>query len=89
MNAIEIEIEFKDVDVRFAQESPLPRLNMACDDGAQIGFAHAAFLGHLRNLEVGAGGRNVRIKPGAGSGHQIHGHGRRGILGLQALVRRR
>ena len=62
MNAVEIEVQFENVDVCLAKKSPLPFLDMARNHAAQVRLAHAAFLGHLRDLEVGGGRRDIWIE---------------------------
>ncbi len=77
---VESEIEFEDVDARFAEQAQLARGDVLLDELANALFAQVAGLGDAGSLEVGGVGGDVGIESGGGGGDQIDGHRLAGIL---------
>src|SRR5688572_4964402 len=70
---IERQVQREDVDPRLAEDAELPALGVPCHERANRLLGHAACLGDARHLEVGAGGRDMRIESAAGRGDEVGG----------------
>lgn len=60
--AVKIQVEFKYIDARLAEEPELAPLRMRSNQCKHLGLTHSAFTGDAWYLESRAFGRNVRIE---------------------------
>ena len=63
---VEIDVEFEDVDVGFADEAEDAAFGVAVDESADGGLVGAAGLGDAGDLEAGGGGADGRASAGFG-----------------------
>src|SRR5215475_14393267 len=69
--AIESQVEFEHVDAGLAEETDQAVARVFSDKPADAILRQVASLGNPRDLKQGGFGRDMRIKPAAGRGHEI------------------
>ena len=77
---VEGEVEFEDVDARFAEKAEIAALDVMSDEIVQAIGSDAASGGDARDLEVSVVGRDVGIEAGGGGRDHIDGNGLAGVL---------
>src|SRR5574343_1175136 len=68
---VEGQVEFQDIDARFAKDAELAAFRMAGDQVPDLGLWQLAQAGNARCLPLGGGHADVRIKATARGRHQI------------------
>jgi hypothetical protein len=85
MKAVEVQIQFQDIDARFAKKSEVAAPCMFLHERANILVLHATRMGNARNLEFSRRGRDVRVQARAGGCHQVNRDRSHWILGAKFL----
>jgi len=71
---VEREVQFQNVDTRFAEKSEFALLCMFLNQIANRGFGQASLFRDAGNLKLRGSGRNFRIQTGGGRRDEIYGN---------------
>lgn len=84
MSDVESEIQFQDINARFAEEAELAMDGVRLNQRTKFRFGDGARFGDARDLKVGGFGRNVRIEARGRSCKEIGRNGRVRVFGVKS-----